>query len=141
MLIESIINHLDKKEQIFNLLKQLTIAVSLKESRFREIILNLPKNHYIFVCIVKDTVIGMITMFLEQKLIHNGACVLHIEDLVVDKNYRGRGIAEALLEYCMTQISLDKYYKIILNCSKELIPFYEKKGFKEKNVQMSKYLS
>ena len=141
MKIQSIRAHLDKKEQIFNLLAQLTSAFSLDDDRFNNIITNLPIGHHIFVYIIEGKIVGMITMLIEQKLIHNGASIVHIEDLVVDKEYRGSGIGKELVEYCMRQITSDKYYKIILNCSKELIPFYEKLGFKERNVQMSRYLS
>ena len=95
------------------------------------------KNIYLY---FKDgMIVGMITLLIEQKLIHNGACVAHIEDLVIDKHYQKQGIASELIQYCLKQISSDKCYKIILNCKKDLIPFYIKKGFKETNVQMSKY--
>ena len=83
----------------------------------------------------------MITLFKEQKLIHNGACVAHIEDLVVDKNYQKQGIAKELINYCFGLIKSDTCYKIILNCKRDLIPFYEKFDFEEHNVQMSKYFS
>ena len=82
----------------------------------------------------------MITVLIEQKLIHNGSCVVHIEDLVVDKDHQNKGIATDLIKFCFDKIKSVNYYKIILDCKKEMIPFYEKFHFEEKNIQMAKYI-
>ena len=82
----------------------------------------------------------MITLLHEQKLIHNGLKIVHIEDLVVDKEYKNRGIGRDLINYCLEKISKEEYYKIILDCSEELERFYNKFGFEKKNIQMAKYL-
>ena len=140
MCIQSIKLHLDRKEEIFILLSQLTSAQEFDKERFDKIILGLKDNHNIYLCIKDDKIVGMITLFFEQKLIHNGACVAHIEDLIVDKNSFGQGIGAKLINYCFQQVNSDKCYKIILDCKDELIPFYKKFGFENKNVQMSKYL-
>jgi len=79
----------------------------------------------------------MITLLLEQKLIRGGAVVAHIEDLVVDKDYRGKGIANELINYCIKESSHIDTYKIILDCDIKLQSFYEKMGFEYKNIQMS----
>lgn len=130
---------IDRREEIFNLLKQLTDSPVIDREKFITIINNLPENHNIYVYILDDKIVGMITIFTEQKLIHNARCVAHIEDLVVDKNYLNKGIAKQLINYCLNSIDTEKYYKIILNCSENLISFYEKFGFDKKNIQMSKY--
>ena len=65
---------------------------------------------------------------------------LHIEDLVVDKDHQNQGIATDLIKFCFDKIKSVNYYKIILDCNKEIIPFYEKFGFVERNVQMAKYI-
>ena len=85
MSIESIQFHLNKREQIFNLLSQLTSTVSFTQERFDKLIQFLPKNHQIYLYIKDNKIIGMITLLKEQKLIHNGACVAHIEDLLLIK--------------------------------------------------------
>ena len=141
MKIESIRSHLNRREEIFNLLSQLTSALPFEQERFDKIIQFLPENHQIYLYIQDNKVVGMITLFKEQKLIHNGACVAHIEDLVVDKNYKNQGIAKKLINYCLSLIKSDTCYKIILNCNKDLISFYEKFEFEQHNVQMSKYFS
>jgi glucosamine-phosphate N-acetyltransferase len=137
--IQSIILHKDKREEIFALLSQLTSASCIDDARFNHILGMLSFNHNIYVYLENEKIIGMITIFFEQKLIHNGGCVAHIEDLVIDKEHRSKGIADKLIKFCLSKIRPYTCYKVILNCKKELIPFYEKNDFKEYNVQMSKY--
>lgn len=139
MSIYNIKNFLDKREEILNLLNQLTTAQVFDNDRFINIVYKLNDNHNMFVYLEDNKIVGIITLLIEQKLIHNGACVAHIEDLVVDKNYLNRGIAKKLINFCFEKISNLNCYKIILNCSHELKSFYEKLGFKEKNIQMAKY--
>ena len=139
MTIESIKLHIHRKNEILNLLSQLTNAPFLSDNHFNKIISKLNDDHHIYLYIKDNKVIGIITLFIEQKLIHNGMCVANIEDLVVDKNYISQGIGSELINYCLKQIDILKCYKIVLDCKKELIPFYEKFGFENKNVQMSKY--
>ena len=137
--IESIQNIIYRNTEIFDLLSQLTNAPKLPKSHFENILQSLKSNHDIFVYIRDDNLVGMITILIEQKLIHGGKCVAHIEDLVVDKKYNGQGIAKELLSY-MFQIARDNNcYKVILDCDKNIISFYEKSGFKEKEVQMVYY--
>jgi len=128
-----------KREEILNLLSQLTTCTLMDQDRFEKIIFNLKDNHNIYVYIKDNKVVGIITLLIEQKLIHNGACVAHIEDLVVDKEYTGKGIAGELINFCLSKLSSDVHYKVILNCTEELKPFYEKFGFTQKNIQMAKY--
>ena len=122
-----------------HLLSQLTECPPLTPLDFELIIKNLPKNHFIFVCLLDSKPIGMITLLIEQKLIHNGKCVGHIEDVVVDKQYNGKGIGKQMIQYVSDLAKNKNCYKIILNCNDEIKVFYEKNGFVEKNINMSKY--
>jgi glucosamine-phosphate N-acetyltransferase len=139
MNIQRINCYLERREEIFDLLSQLTTSVAFDEDRFKNIIQSLKDNHNIYIYLKDNKIVGMITLFIEQKLIHNGATVAHIEDLVVDKDYQKQGIATELMQHCLSQLRTDTCYKVILDCKGELAPFYEKLGFKETNVQMSKY--
>lgn len=130
----------DKREEIFSLLSQLTSAPLISEKSYNNIINKLDDNHNIFVYVLNNKIVGMITLLHEQKLIHNGSKIVHIEDLVVDKEYKNRGIGRDLINYCLDKISKEEYYKIILDCSEELERFYNKFGFEKKNIQMAKYL-
>ena len=140
MNIFSIKDFPDKREEIFSLLSQLTSAPLISEKSYNNIINKLDGNHNIFVYVLDNKIVGMITLLHEQKLIHNGSKIVHIEDLVVDKEYKNRGIGRDLINYCLDKISKEEYYKIILDCSEELERFYNKFGFEKKNIQMAKYL-
>tara|TARA_B110000037_G_C16868783_1_gene403184 strand:+ start:286 stop:714 length:429 start_codon:yes stop_codon:yes gene_type:complete len=142
MSIENIKSHIERKTEIFYLLSQLTDAPEINNEKFKKFLSKLNNNHQIFVYIKDDNIVGMITILIETKLIHNGSSVAHIEDLVVDKNYQKLGIAKKLIDFSVNYInnSINKCYKIILDCKKELIPFYNKFEFEERNIQMAKYL-
>ena len=137
--IQPIQLHIHRRDEIFSLLQQLTSASSLDKYDFEQILYSLKSNHHICLYIKDNKILGTITILIEQKLIHKGKCVGHIEDLVVDKDHNGMGIAKELLAYVMQIAKDNNCYKVILDCDKELIPFYEKSGFKEKAVQMSRY--
>lgn len=126
--------------QIFNLLKQLTESPEMESETVYKIITELPPNHKIFMILneqKKPT--GIITIIIETKLIHGGKSVGHIEDLVVDSEYRGLGIGKRLVEFCKTYAEQNNCYKVILDCNTETKSFYEKNGFTHKNCGMSLY--
>ena len=81
-------------------------------------------------------IIGSATLFIEQKFIHNGGKVGHIEDVVVSKEYEGRGIGIKLVTSLLEKARAMNCYKTILDCNDELIPFYERIGFKQEANQM-----
>ena len=81
-------------------------------------------------------IVGSTTLLIEQKFIHNGGCVGHIEDVVVSKEFEGRGIGIKLVTSLLEIANTRNCYKTILNCNDELIPFYERIGFKQESNQM-----
>ena len=64
-------NHCNKSE-IFGLLQQLTDAPDISSERYDYVVSSLNDNHRIFTFVEDDKTIGMITVFIEQKLIHGG---------------------------------------------------------------------
>ena len=139
MSIKSIKEYNGNITPIFSLLQHLTNAPEIDNITFKNIINQLNTTHDILLYIKDEKPVGMITYFIEQKLIHGGKCVAHIEDLVVDKENRNSGIAKILLDYVKIIAKDNNCYKIILDCTRELIPFYEKSEFKEHEIQMSLY--
>lgn len=115
--------------QIFKLLSNLTDAPTISYIDFVNIIKNLPLNHNIYLYKCCDKIVGMITLFIETKIIHGGNCVGHIEDLVVDPEYRSNGIGKQLIEYVINISKNNNCYKIILTCNENLVNFYNKNGF------------
>ena len=85
------------------------------------------------------TIVGSVTIFIETKLIHNFGKVAHIEDVIVDNKCRGKGLGKMLLQKSIDYALIHDCYKIILNCSDENIPFYEKCGFSKKENEMTLY--
>ena len=86
-------------------------------------------DHQTFVYEHEGRIIGTATILVENKLLHYGSCVGHIEDVVVDKNSRLSGVGKELVKACVDFGRYKKCYKVILDCSKENIPFYEHCGF------------
>lgn len=132
------IRSLEEKDfpECLNLLKQLTVVGEDFDylQIFRE--LNQNKDYYIFVYEMDAKVVGMATVFIEQKFIHTGSRVGHIEDVVVSSDYRKMGIGQKLILKCV-EIAKDRdCYKVILDCDEKNASFYEKSGFKTYGVCM-----
>ena len=128
----------DKKDDIINILSQLSYTRYLTNNEFLDFLLNKPNNHLIYICVDTDNnkLVGIISVFIERKLIHNLGKVAHIEDLVVDKDERGKNIAQKLINKCIDYAKSENCYKIILNCNENLIKFYEKNNFYNAGYQM-----
>lgn len=127
--------------EIINLYSYLSKINSniLTFEKFKSIIKNLPDNHNIYVFIENKQIVGAITLLVEQKLIHGGKCVGHIEDFVVHKNYRNKNIGKSLLDNVITKSKIQNCYKCILDCDETLVKYYEKFGFVNKGNFMGLY--
>lgn len=115
--------------QSMNSLKQ---ASNLSQGKAKEIFnkIKTNPNHFVYVAILNGRVVGSTSMIIEPKFIHDGQNVAHIEDVVVAKEYQGKGIGEMLMRYLLDLAKENNCYKTILDCSDEVKPFYEKIGFK-----------
>ncbi len=89
-----------------------------------------------FVAELENEVVGVITLLMEQKFIHSGGKVGHIEDVVARKGFQGKGIGSALVKRAIAEAKKQDCYKVILDCSQENIPFYKKFGFKVRETEM-----
>jgi glucosamine-phosphate N-acetyltransferase len=126
--------------EYYNLINQLSpINFKLFEKNIKDFIDKLDKNINIFLLINNNKIIGSGTVIIENKIIHNFKKVGHIEDVIIDKNSRGNGYGEKLVKYLIDFSEKLNCYKIILNCSEKNMKFYEKIGFKKKNLEMSLY--
>ena len=94
------------------------------------------ENHIIHVEELDGKIVGSTTLLVEQKFIHEGGIVGHIEDVVVKKEFEGQGIGMKLVLSLLDIAKERKCYKTILNCEYGLIQFYEKIGFKQKSNEM-----
>ena len=106
---------------------------------FKLFVERLPKNHNIYVYLENNKIIGAITLIIEQKIIHNGGKVGHIEDFVILEDYRKQGTGKQLLDYVKILCIQNKCYKMILDCNEALENYYIKKGFNKKGSYMAYY--
>tara|TARA_B110001454_G_C12582618_1_gene376765 strand:+ start:328 stop:762 length:435 start_codon:yes stop_codon:yes gene_type:complete len=117
-----------------NLRKASNMDREIAMSILKKIISN--PNHIIHVAEIDGRIVGSTTLLIEQKFIHDGGFVGHIEDVVVEKEFEGRGIGMKLVISLLEKAEEMNCYKTILDCKEELIPFYERIGFKKESKQM-----
>ena len=86
-------------------------------------------RQWTLVALHEKTVVGTATLIIEQKYIHGGGLVAHIEDVAVDPYFQGQGVGAALVGWCMEEARTAGCYKVILDCADEVRGFYERLGF------------
>ena len=119
-------------------LDSLRNASDLNKDTAKDILKKIIENpdHIIHVAEVDGKIVGSTTLLIEQKFIHEGGKIGHIEDVVVSKEFEGRGIGIKLVTSLLEVAKAENCYKTILDCKHELIPFYERIGFKQESNQM-----
>tara|TARA_B110000305_G_C19027481_1_gene442192 strand:+ start:186 stop:578 length:393 start_codon:yes stop_codon:yes gene_type:complete len=101
------------------------------------------ESHSYKIIVVEDKqsgkIVGAGTIFNEKKFLRNTGITGHIEDIVVNKASRGQNLGLRIINV-LTDIGFaNKCYKVILDCSDKNVGFYEKCGYKRKEVQMARY--
>lgn len=114
-------------ESLDSLRKASDLSREKAKSILREISSN--PSHVIFVAVKDGKVVGSTTLLIEQKFIHQGGKVGHIEDVVVSKEHQGKGIGEKIIATALEYAKKQGCYKTILDCDDIVMPFYEKLGF------------
>jgi glucosamine-phosphate N-acetyltransferase len=89
-----------------------------------------------FVAFMNDRVVGTASLLLEQKFIHRGGWVGHIEDVAVHRNHQHHGVGTALVQHATEEARKRGCYKVILDCFEHLMPFYERLGYRRHNLGM-----
>ncbi|RMW38609.1 MAG: GNAT family N-acetyltransferase [Nitrosopumilus sp.] len=114
-------------------LDSLRKASDIDKNKAEEIFKKIDSNldYTIAVAEIDGKVVGSTTLLIEQKFIHQGGLVGHIEDVVVDKNFQGQKIGEKIMKYLLEIAKNQGCYKTILDCTDDVKPFYEKLGFKQ----------
>ena len=113
-------------------------ASNLDKNKANEILKKIKQNpnHIIHVAIDNKKIVGSTTLLIEQKFIHNGGLVGHIEDVVVRKDYEGKGIGIKLVTSLLERAKEKNCYKTILDCKDDVKQFYERIGFKHESNGM-----
>ena len=137
----------DFSKNYLNLMSQLS-PVDIKKVTKLEFVswveeVNNNSNHNIFVIENVDNadIIASGTLLIEPKLIHSFGYAGHIEDIIVDKSYRGCGLGKIIVSYLIEHAKILKCYKVILNCSDKYVKFYKKLGLNKKDNTMSLYFN
>ena len=113
--------------------------ISQDKEKTRKVINEIKSNSFykLFVAVSDDSeIIGSTTLLIEQKFIHDGGKVGHIEDVVTRNGYEGFGIGSSLINRSVQFAKQIGCYKVILECSIQNVPFYTKLGFKQHEVSM-----
>ena len=113
-------------------------ASDLDKNKANEILKKIKQNpnHIIYVAIDNKKIVGSTTLLIEQKFIHDGGLVGHIEDVVVRKDYEGKGIGIKLVTSLLERAKEKNCYKTILDCKDDVKQFYERIGFKHESNGM-----
>lgn len=123
-------------------LSVLTTVGTVSEAQFSQLVDTWNKNPEIYVPRViadeNDEVVATGMLFIEQKLIHGCGKVGHIEDIAVAKSQQGKKLGNFLIEQLSTIARITGCYKVILDCSLHNVGFYEKCGYKDLGVFMTR---
>ena len=90
-------------------------------------------NSTTIVISVEDIIVGVASIHIIKKLTR---ILGTIEDVAVNKKYRGKGVGKKLVERLILIGKQKNCDKIVLSSSEENSKFYEKIGFKKKELQM-----
>lgn len=82
-----------------------------------------------FVIVLDNEIVGMLMFSRLFKIIKGGSTVGLIEEVCIHEDHKGKGLGKILVEHVVEYAKQTDCYKVILTCSDELIPFYEKTGF------------
>ena len=132
------IEEADLEKGFLETLDFLRNASELDRNKAKEILKEIKQNpnHIIHVAIDNKKIVGSTTLFIEQKFIHDGGLVGHIEDVVVRKDYEGKGIGIKLVTSMLERAKEKNCYKTILDCKDDVKQFYERIGFKRESSGM-----
>lgn len=139
----------DYAKDFVPVLGQLTQVGTYSERLFHETFDTMAKVNQLrgtyYVVVIEDKSRGKIvasaSLIVEQKFIRQGAMAGHIEDVVTDKSVRGKGLGKVIIDALLELGERLGCYKILLDCSDDNVPFYERCGLQVKERQMVKYLN
>lgn len=127
----------DYDKNYLELLKQLTVIGDISKEKYEATFDKIGAE--VWVVEFEGKIIASVSLLLEQKVIHECGIVGHLEDVVVDKDYRKYGLGKFIIERIIKIAKERGCYKLIGDCKSELLGFYEKNGFESKCVQISIY--
>ena len=147
-LINSNLHNIENiKEQYLLLLSELTSTTYLETKTFLKNIERINQMGIIIVGLINDItnnsfeIIASGTIIVEPKIIRGGKNVGHIEDIVVAKHMRGKGISQKILDNLKLIARENNCYKVILDCDDKVKKIYINNGLNIKGIQMAEYFN
>lgn len=128
---------LNDLERVFSLLQQLTeIDYSTRNIKdcWNDFTSNTSSNA--IVGLLNNQIIAYGSIVIENKI--RGEIAGHIEDIVVCKSVRGKGIGVELINKLVEIGKNKECYRVTLLCDDSLNTFYEKNGFSKSGIAMKK---
>jgi len=89
-----------------------------------------------FVAIDDGKVVGTASAIVEEKLIHDGGKVGHVEDVAVLPGMRGKGLGKEIVGKLLAHLGSVGCYKAVLHCDEAKAGFYEAIGFHRNGESM-----
>jgi len=128
----------DLEKGFLECLDNLKKASDLEEDKAKNILKNIldDSNHIIHVAELDGNIVGSATLLIEQKFIHRGGLVGHIEDVVVKEGFERRQIGRLIIESLLEESRKRGCYKTILDCKDDVKEFYQKIGFNHESNEM-----
>lgn len=102
-------------------------------------------NYAVYVAEDPDhRIVGCFALLVMDNLAHGGAPSAIIEDVVVDRDLRGRGIGRAMMGHAMSLAARAGCYKLVLSSNRsrtDAHDFYRSLGFTEHGVSFAVQLA
>ena len=139
---------IDDQSGIYALIEQLKDYVKFERmssnQRSLKTLVNLINSPDCVVLVAEDEgkIIGLLTMWARPTLFHGAKSAL-IDELIVDKTYRGRGVGKELVKNAFAEAKLRSCVEIEVSTEKtnrKAIEFYRKCGFTEEHILLEKGL-
>lgn len=121
---------------LLNQLKKIDISDLDLNNSWDKFILNNSSNS--IVGIIDNKIIAYGSIIIENKI--RGEVAGHIEDIVVDREVRGKMIGVKLINELIEIGKKNNCYRISLFCKENLINFYSRSGFEVNSISMKRYL-
>ena len=131
----------DYHKNYLQLLSQLTQVGHITLDEFTNILAKIQSQIWVFEDTHAKKIVASASILLEQKIIHGGGIVAHLEDVFVDDSYRVNQLGQKLIANIVEKARESGAYKIIADCKTELLSFYSKNGFEKKGEQIAIYFS
>jgi ribosomal protein S18 acetylase RimI-like enzyme len=98
----------------------------------------LQKNNISIIACLKKKAVGYASINFNTSI--RGGIRAYIEDVVVEKKYRKKGIGKSLLNILLKYAKKKNCYKIVLESKKKNINFYKSCGYKLNSFTMRKLI-